>query len=135
MVLVLRAVLLAALAVYSVPALASGQELSADSLLRRIDLLERKTADLERRVRELEGRVTVSPSRPPTVPASSQWRDIQNWRGLRFGMTMDQVRTLLGEPQRVDAGSRITFWHWGEMSYVVFDGQSGKVQSWSEPRL
>jgi hypothetical protein len=136
MVLMLRAVVVVALAVYSVPAVAAGQEISADSLLRRIDLLEQKTADLERRVHELEARVTVSPSRPPAVPPSAQWRDIQNWRRLRHGMTMDQVRTLLGEPERVEAGSRLTFWRWGGDfgAHVQLDSRSGKVESWSEPR-
>jgi hypothetical protein len=44
-----------------------------------------------------------SPARRPPVAASTKWRDVQNWRQLRLGMTMDQVRALLGEPERVDA--------------------------------
>jgi hypothetical protein len=88
-------------------------------------MLRAVPADLERRVRELEALVTV---------AAPRTQDMQNWRGLRFGMTMDQVRTLLGEPERVDAGSRFTFWHWGDLAYVQFESRSGRLESWSEPR-
>jgi hypothetical protein len=98
-----RVALLAGLAASSVPAIAAGQEASADSLHHRIDLLERRTIDLEARVRELEALFRAEPARRPPVAASTKWRDVQNWRQLRMGMTMDQVRALLGEPERVDA--------------------------------
>jgi hypothetical protein len=45
-------------------------------------------------------------------------------------MKPDQVRALLGEPERVDAGG-VTFWHWAN-AYVSF--MDGKVYGWSEPR-
>jgi len=45
-------------------------------------------------------------------------------------MKPDQVRALLGEPERVDAGG-VTFWRWAN-AYVSFI--DGKVYGWSEPR-
>jgi hypothetical protein len=130
----LRAALLAALAVSYIPAVAAGQEMSADSLLRRIDLLERRATELERRVRELEALKRTETSRSLPVPASPQWRDLRNWRQLRLGMSMDQVRALLGEPERVDAIG-YTFWYWDYPlgPQVTFDSRTGKVNGWREP--
>ena len=85
MTAILRVALLTTLLACFTPAIAAGQQPSADSLLRRVDLLERRTADLEQRVRELEARIKVEPSRDRPVPASSKWRDLQNWRRLRRG--------------------------------------------------
>src|SRR5690606_27825970 len=108
---ILRVALLAALASISLPAVSIAQKAPADSLLSRIYLLERATTDLERRVRELEALISIGPSRDQLVPASAKWRDLRNWRQLRRGMTMDEVRALLGEPERVDAmGGVATFW-------------------------
>ena len=130
MTAILRTALLAALAVASIPAVAAGQDTSTASLLRRIELLERANADLEQRVRDLEALIRREPSRDRQVAGSGDWRDISNWRRLRQGMKPDQVRALLGEPERVEAGG-VTFWRWAN-SYVSF--MDGKVYGWSEPR-
>ena len=122
--------LLATLAILSIPEFAAAQDATADSLLRRIDLLERRTADLEQRVRELDALIRREPSRDRQVPASANWRDISNWRRLRKGMKPDEVRALLGEPERVMAGP-LTFWYWDEANVVFMDG---KVEGWSEPK-
>jgi hypothetical protein len=135
MTAILRAALLAALTAASVPAVAAGQKTSADSLLRRIDLLERRTTDLEKRVRELEAHIKSEPSRDQPVPDSRKWQDLANWRRLRRGMKMDEVRTLLGEPERVNTYPSFTVWHWASPGGpdVQFDS-SGKLEAWSEPR-
>ena len=130
MTAILRTALVVALAVASIPAVAAGQDTSPASLLRRIELLERRNADLERRVRELEAVIQSEPSQGGPIPASTKWKDLANWRQLRRGMKPDQVRALLGEPQRV-AGGDFTYWHWGQ-AYVIF--YSGKLDSWLEPQ-
>ena len=75
---------------------------------------------------------------PPgaALAGSAKWQDVQNWRQLRRGMKMGEVRTLLGEPDRVEAlGGLSTVWHWDSVhASVEFDGRSGKVHGWSEPR-
>ena len=134
MTAILRVALLTALVAFSIPAVAAGQQPSADSLVCRIDLLERRSADLEQRVRELEAVMKVEPSRDLPVPTSAKWRDLQNWRRLRREMTMDEVRALLGEPERVEAGG-LTYWYWDDYPAgprVYFDSRS-KLQGWSEP--
>ena len=131
---ILRATLLAALLSSSVPAPAVAQKPSVDSLLRRTDRLERITADLQERVSVLEALIVRSePSRDLPVATSEKWRDLQNWRRLRRGMKMDQVRALLGEPRKVDTlGASTTFWHYGVIGYVQYSS-SNKVEGWSEP--
>ena len=44
-------------------------------------------------------------------------------------MSIDEVRALLGEPKRVEAGP-ITYWRWGDANvYFVND----KLAGWTEP--
>lgn len=132
---ILRATFVAAFVTASLPRVAVAQNASADSLLRRIEVLERTTIDLQLRVRDLETLVKSEPARAQRAPASSNSRDLQNWRQLRRGMTMDEVRALLGEPDRVDAlGGITTIWNWKSGGASVrFDG-SDKLDGWSEPR-
>jgi hypothetical protein len=127
---ILRAALFAASASAIIPAVAAGQDTSTVSLLRRIEVLERANADLERRVRELESIIKSGPSPSQPIPASTRWRDLANWRRLRMGMSMDEVRALLGEPERVDAGP-VTHWRWADAEVEFIRGE---VAGWSEPR-
>jgi hypothetical protein len=129
MTLILRTALLAAFAAASIPAVASGQDTSAASLLRRIELLEHANTDLERRVSELESLIKSKPSKGRSIPASTGWQDLANWRQLRLGMTMDEVRALLGEPERVEGGP-ITTWRWVDANVYFIDGE---LKGWSEP--
>jgi hypothetical protein len=130
MTAILRAALLVALLSASIPAVAAAQGPPTDSLLRRIELLERRSAGLEQRVLELEVLVKAQPSGTVQVPPVPGARGLQNWRRLRRGMNMDEVRALLGEPERVDAGY-LTFWRWGDANVSFVDG---KLDGWSEPR-
>jgi hypothetical protein len=132
--MILRVAVLTALVAFSIPAVAAGQQPSDDSLLRRIDLLERRSSDLEQRVRELEAVIKGEPSRDLPVPTSAKWRDLQNWRRLRRGMNMNEVRALLGEPERVQTMTFGTWWYFGNpiAAKVELDDRS-KLQGWSEP--
>ena len=129
MTAILRGALVAALAVSFSPAVAAGQDTTTAGLFRRVALLELANADLTRRVRALEALVKTEPSQGQSIATSTKWRDLANWRRLRRGMSMDQVRELLGEPERVDAGY-ITFWRWpdGDVNFI-----DSKVDGWSEP--
>jgi hypothetical protein len=118
------------LVTFSIPVVAAAQQPSADSLLRRIDLLERRSADLEQRVRALEAGMKGEPSRDLSVPTSAKSQDLQNWRRLRIGMKMDEVRVLLGEPDRVVViGATHWYYPGGDVS---FDSR-GKLEGWFEP--
>lgn len=126
----LRAALISALAIASVPVIAEGQERSAADLVRRIEQLERSNADLERRVRELEALGKTTPSKAQPGPASGNWRDLANWRRLRKGMSVEDVRLLLGEPDRVESAV-FTYWYWAGADVHFYDE---KLYGWSEPR-
>jgi hypothetical protein len=134
MIAVFRAALLAALVAASTPPVAEGQEPSSDSLPHRIALLERKADELEQRIRELEALIQAEPSRDRLAPVSAKWRDLANWRRLRRRMTMDQVRALLGEPERVDAILFRTSWTWGTPPEARLDFDEDRLAGWSEPR-
>jgi len=87
--------------------------------------------DLEQRVRELEAVIKSEPSQGRPIQTSTKERDLATWRQLHLGMKMDEVRALLGEPDRVDAGYE-TYWRWADGAEVAFI--SGKLSGWSEPR-
>ena len=132
----LRATVLTAIIAFCVPAVTAGQQSAVDGLRRRIDSLERRTANLEQRVRVLEALIQSQPSQARPVPTSSKWQDKANWRRLRIGMTMDAVRALLGEPEKVDVLAGVTLWYWdyssGSNTYLRFDPR-GRLDAWSEP--
>jgi len=49
---------------------------------------------------------------------------------------MDQVRGLLGEPDKVEAETVLIFWKWGELVFggsVSFDVDTNRVAGWEEP--
>jgi hypothetical protein len=127
-----RVALLAAATFLCWPAAAIAQGTSVDSLARRVELLELTTSELAARVRQLEALVGSEPSRDRALPAPAKWRDLQNWRRLRRGMKMDEVRALLGEPERVDNTGYFTTWRWQFPASVEFDS-GGKLRGWSEP--
>jgi hypothetical protein len=133
---ILPVAILAAIAFLCIPPAAAAQQASVDSLVRRVSNLERITIDLERRVRELEAISKSEPARVQSVSSPAKWRNVQNWRRLRRGMTMDEVRALVGEPDKVDAmGGLRTTWHWGSYGGAIayFDGRSDRLEGWSEP--
>lgn len=62
-----------------------------------------------------------------------RWRNRVNWRSLTKGMSREDVRRVLGEPNRIEGGS---FEHWyygplGTSARVTF--YSDVVSSWTEP--
>jgi len=124
-----RAVLFAAVASVSLPALAVGQEAASAGLVRRIEILERANVELQRRVRELEDVAKGAPPQAQPVPNADKWRDLANWRRLQEGMSMAEVRALLGEPERVKGGY-FASWSWPNADVTFADG---KLSSWSEP--
>lgn len=97
--------------------------------------IDERVRDLERRVEQLE-RVGKQPagaaeaSRP--TARSDRSRQLENWRALRLDMTEADVRTILGEPHKVEVIGFITWYYQGNGD-VRFDRRNGKVVGWSEP--
>jgi hypothetical protein len=114
---------------------AHAQESDVRVLNRRVEQLERRVAELERCSQALEAS-PQSTRRDPTSSAPGDWKQLGNWRRLRRGMTMDDVGTLLGQPDRVKVVV-LTEWTYGSYpddGSVTFDAQSQRVIGWSEPR-
>ena len=86
--------------------------------------VETRLGDLERRVKALET-TAQDAQRAPSITRS-------RWRELARGMSPEQVRALLGEPDRIEASPNSDNWSWDNGGYVSF--QRGKLGTWSEPR-
>ena len=99
--------------------------------------LDDRARGLERRVEQLERQVAQATSQVSTQkPVSNQtdgWRQRENWRSLRRGMTESDVRSFLGEPQNVDSFPSWSNWRYPDRGAARFDG-NGRLDGWSEPR-
>lgn len=107
---------------------------NSQNLESRVSQLEKLTEKLDKRIQTLE-KLIGSQKLEPIIFESGNWREISNWRQLKMGMTTSQVREILGEPEKIDAGGVLTFWYWdypGGPS-VQFYSDSGRLYGWSEP--
>ena len=115
----------------------------AELLRRRVVLLEDRVVTLERQIAALEealrARTAAAAERPgPSyleLDRTDGWRDRENWRLLRRGLSQIEVRYLLGAPGGMDAGDLFTTWYYPDPrgGRVRFDALGGRVESWSEP--
>ena len=98
--------------------------------------IEDRIRELERRVEQLEKQVaqpTSSMSAPkPVAIQSDGWRQKENWRALKRGMTEKDVRSILGEPEQVQSFRSFSVWRYPGMSDAKFD-RDGRLDGWSEP--
>ena len=126
-----RAALLATLVAASIPASADAQASQVDSLRRRVEFLESRSLELERRLSKLESLINTEQSRGQQAAAPSNSSTLQKWRQLKTGMKPDEVRALLGEPERVNGGT-MAMWFYPNNASVAF--MSDALTHWSEPR-
>lgn len=97
----------------------------------RITQLEKEVQELKLRLSKLEGPQTITNQQQRTIVSGEGWKSLANWRSLKNGMSYDEVRSILGEPSRVDGGS-IAHWHYSNRGRAVF--LSDKLERWEEPR-
>ncbi|MGA2770344.1 MAG: hypothetical protein ABSG26_05975 [Bryobacteraceae bacterium] len=119
----------------ALPGQVRAQQAKIGELKSRVEKLEQLVGQLQRRVADLESQIQERQQREQPIVAKGNWHDIGNWRRLRFGMTMKQVTELLGEPEKVEAGSVLIHWSWGVYPFasVDFYAGTGRVEGWSEP--
>lgn len=94
-----------------------------EQLTEKVELLETRIEVLEKAL--LEKRQNEKPLAP----------EKQQWRELRKGMSQKEVRQLLGEPEKIEAGFQ-TYWYYSSTrlaGYVIFDNYD-KVYGWEEPQ-
>lgn len=70
-----------------------------------------------------EQSISTKEALPPSI-------DVTSWRSLKKGFTEAEVKTLLGEPKRIEGGS-FTYWHYANNGSVTF--YKDTVYSWREP--
>jgi hypothetical protein len=87
-------------------------------------LLE-KVAELESRIEQLES---------PSSGVSSVAPSLRSWRQLQRGMSYEQVRTLLGEPMKIDGGYA-THWYYSASGILGprVDFLNDRASGWVEP--
>ena len=98
----------------------------------RIRLLEAQIVQLNGRVSALEGMLNQAKASQQPIVTGEGWKSRANWRKLKMGMSEDEVRALLGEPERIDGGS-ISNWKYPNRGVVVIYRPEG-VDNWTEPR-
>ena len=97
----------------------------------RIRLLEAQILQLNGRVSALEGMLNQAKANQQPIVTGEGWKSKANWRKLKKGMSEDDVRALLGEPESVKAVI-FTRWEYGRYGYVQFHDTRG-VNGWGEP--
>jgi len=97
----------------------------------RIDQLEKEVQELKLRISKLENLLNDSSVSNELASSHEGWKSVSNWRKLTTGMNADDVRKLLGEPQRVDGGD-FADWYYENGGIVMF--AFGNVNRWKEPR-
>lgn len=128
----MRLTLAALVALTLLPAVASAQQPSLEGLQRQVDSLRARTAELEFRLNTLVTYLQAEPWKSGASATVTSSPDLGKWRRLKRGMSMDQVRSLLGEPESVAAGS-FTFWYYSDHASVSFYQE--KLDGWQEPVL
>jgi outer membrane protein assembly factor BamE (lipoprotein component of BamABCDE complex) len=92
--------------------------------------LTEKVELLETRVKALEKVLLDNSSNGKQLAPEKQ-----QWRKLRKGMKPGEVRELLGEPERIEAGFQTRWYYFSDETggYVIFDREN-EVYGWDEPQ-
>ena len=97
----------------------------------RITQLEKDVQNLKLRLTKLEVSQSSTSNQQKPSTSTDGWKFLANWRSLKKGMSYDDVRTILGEPSRIQGGT-IAYWFYTNRSSVTF--YEDRLDSWTEPR-
>jgi len=97
----------------------------------RISLLEKDVQELKQRLLRLEAPQVTTSNKQKPLATNEGWKHLANWRALKKGMSVDEVRGVLGEPARVQGGT-LAYWFYPNRSEVMF--YEDKLDRWSEPK-
>ncbi|MDB9822458.1 outer membrane protein assembly factor BamE [Deltaproteobacteria bacterium] len=96
--------------------------------------LHQKISDLEDRIKYLETLLIAPDESEISLNEAGQgWQNKKNWRNLKTGMTLEEVRNILGNPIKTINGVK-TLWYYPNIycGYVSFD-EEGSLTTWNEP--
>ena len=97
----------------------------------RINQLENEVNELRQRIQKIENFQSNVTSQQKQLVADEGARSLANWRRLNRGMSYNDVRTLLGEPLRIEGGG-IATWRYSNNGRAVFIRD--RLSSWDEPQ-
>jgi len=97
----------------------------------RITQLEKEVQELKNRLTTLESPVNKAIVQKSTV-TNDGWKQLANWRSLKKGSSYEEVRTILGEPEKVRASGSVTFWSYSNRGGATF--MDDRLYGWDEPR-
>lgn len=106
---------------------------SAQSLEERVRELERRVEQLEKQ--QIERQPASHAARNSTTRKGEGWKSLGSWRSLKLGMTENEVRSILGDPDKVDVGQLVTMWYYdtSKGGRVRFSSGEHRVEGWTEP--
>ncbi len=97
----------------------------------RLNSLEKEVQELKLRLSNLETPTGRSVDSKKNTVSSDGWKFQINWRSLVTGMSPNEVRALLGEPQQIRGGN-VAVWTYQNKGDVTFLGDT--LYSWREPK-
>ena len=112
-------------------------ETDSGALKEQVESLSHRVRALEIEVEQLQQQsaaraTSVGPM--PAQPAPVSFREA--WRGIHDGLTQDEVKKLLGQPQHefMLSGKRVWYYYYsGVGGGSVFFGENGRVAGSQEP--
>ena len=104
----------------------------ADPGTERIERLEATVSALQARIAALEKSSVQSERNVPNPKASGDWKNKSNWRLLNKGMSKDEVREILGEPERIRASGSREEWDWEYPVGPSVEFRDDEVYGWNE---
>ena len=97
----------------------------------RITQLEKEVQELKTRLSTLESPLNKAVIQKSTV-TSEGWKNLANWRSLKKGSNYDEVRAILGEPERIRVSGLLTDWFYSNRGNATFVNDT--LNGWNEPR-
>lgn len=116
------------------------QQEEIDSLKKEVRAVKEQILRLEMRLDSLASLIDTAKASKSVARNNSLhlYKESENWRKLKVGMSVAQVEKLLGAPTRITAGrySKIWWYEWVDERYhnghVSFD-KNEKLILWVEP--
>ena len=134
---VLSALLIGIAVVLLEPVDTLAAETDSGALKEQVESLSHRVRALEIEVEQLQQQSAVratSVGPVPAQPAPVSFREA--WRGIHDGLTQDEVKKLLGQPQHefMLSGKRVWYYYYsGVGGGSVFFGENGRVAGSQEP--
>ena len=97
----------------------------------RITQLEKEVQELKTRLSTLESPLNKAVIQKSTV-TSEGWKNLANWRSLKKGSNYDEVRAILGEPERISVSGSLNDWFYSNRGNATFVNDT--LNGWNEPR-